>query len=122
MREEGWRSFFKGNGTNVLKIAPETAVKFWAYERLKQLVPKDPEHPTVAERCGSLSVLQFLFFRLVSGSAAGVASQSLIYPLEITKTRLAIATKGEYTGIRQCLGSILRNEGAAALFKGTRIL
>lgn len=56
--------------------------------------------------------------RLASGACAGVVSQTLIYPLEITKTRLAIATKGEYSGIRQCLTSILRNEGPLALFKG----
>lgn len=34
-------AFYRGNGTNVIKIAPETAVKFWAYERLRQAISKD---------------------------------------------------------------------------------
>jgi hypothetical protein len=30
---------------------------------------------------------------------AGVCAQSLVYPLETAKTRLAISTGGEYTGL-----------------------
>jgi Mitochondrial carrier protein len=33
--ESGFRGFFRGNGTNVVKIAPESALKFLAYEKLK---------------------------------------------------------------------------------------
>jgi hypothetical protein len=36
---EGVLGFFKGNGTNVVRIAPYSAVQFAAYEKYKQVTP-----------------------------------------------------------------------------------
>lgn len=42
----------------------------------------------------------------------------MIYPLEITKTRLALAPKGTYNGILDTISQIYSREGARALYKG----
>ena len=55
---------------------------------------------------------------LISGASAGISSQILIYPLEITKTRLAIAKSKVYHGIFDCMRKIIKFEGFFSLYKG----
>ena len=38
-REEGVWGYFKGNGTNVIRIVPYVAVQFAAYEEFKKVCP-----------------------------------------------------------------------------------
>mmetsp|Transcript_51461 Transcript_51461/g.168278 ORF Transcript_51461/g.168278 Transcript_51461/m.168278 type:complete len:524 (+) Transcript_51461:102-1673(+) len=101
----GVPAFFQGNLANVVKIVPESALKFWVYDWVKRLSARDYSRPTASER-------------LLAGAAAGAASCTAIYPLEVVKTRMAIARAGEYEGIGHCLQRTARAEGLRALYKG----
>jgi len=68
---------------NVLKIAPESALKFLAYEQGKRLLKGKSDRELHIEE------------RFLAGSMAGAMSQSVIYPLEVVKTRLALRRTGE---------------------------
>eukprot|EP00066_Takifugu_rubripes_P008415 XP_003974588.1 PREDICTED: calcium-binding mitochondrial carrier protein SCaMC-2-A-like [Takifugu rubripes] len=105
IKEGGMRSLWRGNGVNVIKIAPESALKFMAYEQIKRLIGKDKE---------TLSVLE----RFVAGSMAGVIAQSTIYPMEVLKTRLALRKTGQYASVSDCAKQIFRREGLGAFYKG----
>ncbi|MBN3282169.1 SCM2B protein, partial [Polyodon spathula] len=105
IHEGGVRSLWRGNGINVVKIAPETAIKFMAYEQIKRLIGTDQE---------TLGILE----RFVAGSLAGAIAQSSIYPMEVLKTRLALRKTGQYSGIADCAKRIFQKEGFRAFYKG----
>ncbi|XP_049603265.1 mitochondrial adenyl nucleotide antiporter SLC25A24 isoform X2 [Syngnathus scovelli] len=103
--EGGAISLWRGNGINVLKIAPETAIKFMAYEQFKKLLSSEGEKIETHKR-------------FMSGSLAGATAQTAIYPMEVLKTRLTLRKTGQYSGMFDCAKTILKNEGVKAFYKG----
>ncbi|XP_076845432.1 mitochondrial adenyl nucleotide antiporter SLC25A23 isoform X2 [Brachyhypopomus gauderio] len=107
IKEGGLSALWRGNGINVLKIAPETAIKFLAYEQIKRLM--------VGSRHGvTLKVHE----RFVAGSMAGATAQTIIYPMEVLKTRLTLRKTGQYSSVADCARQILQKEGVRAFYKG----
>jgi len=90
-----------------IKIAPESAIKFMAYEQLKTLIKG--RHPTREIRIEE---------RFIAGSLAGAISQTTIYPLEVLKTRLAIRKSGEFKSVLDLLQKMFEKEGWKAFYKG----
>lgn len=78
-REEGWRGFMRGNGTNCIRIVPYSAVQFSSYNFYKR---------TFFEISPGADLSPFK--RLVCGGIAGITSVFLTYPLDIVRTRLSI--------------------------------
>uniref|UniRef100_A0A667X7M1 Solute carrier family 25 member 24 n=1 Tax=Myripristis murdjan TaxID=586833 RepID=A0A667X7M1_9TELE len=105
LKEGGPTSLWRGNGINVLKIAPETAIKFMAYEQYKKLLASD---------AGKIEIHE----RFMAGSLAGATAQTAIYPMEVLKTRLTLRKTGQYSGMYDCAKKILKREGVKAFYKG----
>ena len=79
-QHEGLIGLFKGHSATLLRIFPYAAIKFLAYEQIRNFfIPsRDKETP---------------LRRLVSGSFAGLTSVFVTYPLELLRVRMAFETK-----------------------------
>ncbi|GAN01283.1 calcium-binding mitochondrial carrier [Mucor ambiguus] len=76
----GFRAFFVGNGLNVIKIVPESAIKFYVFETAKSVLAE----LTQSEDKNGIPVSA----RFVAGGVAGLCAQFCIYPVETLKTRI----------------------------------
>ena len=56
--------------------------------------------------------------RFLAGSCAGAFSQTVIYPLEVLKTRLALRKTGEMTGVVKFARDMFSAEGFKVFYKG----
>lgn len=87
-REEGWRGFMRGNGTNCVRIVPYSAVQFSSYSVMKSYILESRPKNTADPAANTLTMGE----RLSAGSLAGVACVTVTYPLDIVRTRLSIQT------------------------------
>jgi solute carrier family 25 phosphate transporter 23/24/25/41 len=137
-KEEGWRGFLRGNGTNCIRIIPYSAVQFGSYNFYKRVCFW--LRPMNVEVRISIDNLQFAepspnveltpIRRLICGAAAGISSCIVTYPLDIVRTRLSIqsasfaALKREGAGEKlpgmfTTMVLIYKNEGGfLALYRG----
>jgi len=104
-REEGFLSFWKGNGVNVVRIFPYSASQFMAHEQAKSYFA-DPGTGTLT-----------LSRRLAAGAVAGMTGTALTHPLDTVRLRLALPSHG-YNGVMDATRTMVRVEGFSSLFKG----
>lgn len=76
----GLRTFYVGNGLNIVKIFPESAIKFLTYESSKRIIAKAQGLKDQEDIGGGA--------RFMAGGVSGITSQFAIYPLETLKTRM----------------------------------
>ena len=102
---EGIKGYFRGNGSNIVRIVPFSALEFFTFEQAKNyLLPSDnPRHKGWLLVCGSLS---------------GIVASFVTYPLDLVRTILSIKVDKASTGIVAETISIVRAEGALGLYRG----
>ncbi|XP_046996516.1 mitochondrial coenzyme A transporter SLC25A42 [Schistocerca americana] len=107
-KNEGALSLWRGNSATMARIVPYAAIQFTAHEQWKKLlkidVDKDKKPPPV--------------MRLLAGSLAGVTSQSLTYPLDLARARMAVTHKEQYRTLRQVFVKIWTEEGPRTFYRG----
>jgi len=106
LREGGVKGLWRGNGLNVIKIAPESALKYQAYDDMKRFI-KGRDNRDLA-----------MYERFLAGSFAGAFSQTVIYPLEVLKTRLALRKTGQFNGVLDLARTIYRSDGLRVFYRG----
>lgn len=116
-KEEGWRGFMRGNGTNCVRIVPYSAVQFSSYNFYKRNIFEPYPGADLAP-----------LTRLVCGGIAGVTSVFFTYPLDIVRTRLSIQTASfselgqrpaKMPGMWATMVQMHKTEGGmAALYRG----
>jgi len=101
--EGGIKSLWRGNFVNVMKIFPETGLKFGIFETIKN------------NFCGAEPSKTQRFF---AGATAGAMAQTCIYPIEVLKTRMVLRSTGQYTSVFNCARTIVQTEGLRAFGRG----
>lgn len=105
VRSDGASALFQGHSATLMRIFPYAAIKYMAYDKLHFYLMPTKQSETSAR----------LF---LAGSASGVLSVFLTYPLELIRVRLAFETKRKRQkgGLRRIIGMIYREGATEAPF------
>jgi len=112
-QEQGFKAFWRGNFTNVLRYFPTQAFNFAFKDSIKKLFPKaDPKK----------EFAKFFAINMASGGLAGAGSLCIVYPLDYARTRLASDVgKGprDFNGLWDCLKKTAQGpKGFLGLYNG----
>ncbi|NXK45109.1 CMC1 protein, partial [Chauna torquata] len=108
MKDLGLLGLYKGAKACFLRDIPFSAIYFPVYAHSKLMLADENGH------VGGFNLL-------AAGAIAGVPAASLVTPADVIKTRLQVAARAgqtTYSGVIDCFGKILREEGPSAFWKG----
>ncbi|XP_031344805.1 mitochondrial coenzyme A transporter SLC25A42-like [Photinus pyralis] len=104
-RNEGFLALWRGNSATMARIVPYAAIQFTAHEQWKRILRVDATGKTKGK--------QFL-----AGSLAGITSQTITYPLDLARARMAVTHKKAYATLRQVFVKIYKEEGLLTFYRG----
>ncbi|KAL8171552.1 hypothetical protein V2J09_023356 [Rumex salicifolius] len=110
-KDEGVFGLYKGLGATLLSVGPNLAINFAVYDTLRsQWQMQRPHDSTV-------------LVSLACGSLAGIASSSVIFPLDLVRRRMQLQGAAGHAliykrGIFRTFAEIVKNEGVRGLYRG----
>jgi solute carrier family 25 (adenine nucleotide translocator) protein 4/5/6/31 len=110
--EQGLKAFWRGNLVNCLRYAPQQGSALAFNDYLNNIFPV---YNSKTEFWQSLSV------KLFSGGLAGAIANTICYPFDFARTRLASDVgkgKGQFNGIMDCIVTTVKNQGITGLYTG----
>jgi len=112
-REQGFLSFWRGNVANLLRYFPSQALAFAFKDRFRTFFVGDASKESFS---------RMFFGNLCSAGAAGAVSLSVVYPLEMARTRIAtdvtLDSKRRFVGTLDCIRQIYASAGIKGVYAG----
>lgn len=99
---DGIRGFYQGHSVTLIRIFPYAAVKFVAYEQIRNVLIPSRSYETH-------------WRRLVSGSLAGLCSVFITYPLDLIRVRLAYITEHKRFKLTEIVRTIYHEPASITL-------
>uniref|UniRef100_A0A7E4VIS8 ADP/ATP translocase n=1 Tax=Panagrellus redivivus TaxID=6233 RepID=A0A7E4VIS8_PANRE len=114
-KEQGFISFWRGNGTNILRASSQESLGMGFKEFFKPYCINGIDPKT--------NYWRFLGGNLMAGGLSGCATFCFIYPLDFTRTRLAVDMgknihTREFQGLVDCFYKIFKADGFFGLYRG----
>ncbi|DAZ95979.1 TPA: hypothetical protein N0F65_009280 [Lagenidium giganteum] len=107
-RTGGISSIFRGWEATLLRDVPASVGYFGGFEAFKRgLTPKGQDPSDLNA-----------FRVFLAGGFAGMLNWMIAIPADVLKSRIQTAPEGTYRGVLHCYQVLMKEEGAAALFKG----
>jgi len=110
--EQGTKAFWRGNLVNCLRYAPQQGSALALNDVMRSLTPKyDPIEQVAMATATSL----------LSGGFAGAAANTICYPFDFARTRLASdvgSGKRMFNGIGDCIIKTVKSQGITGLYRG----
>lgn len=111
--EQGFKAFWRGNFTNVIRYFPTQAFNFAFKDTIKALFPKYSSKTDFG---------MFFLVNMASGGLAGAGSLCIVYPLDYARTRLASDVGKDqktFNGLADCLIKTSKGpSGVLGLYNG----
>jgi len=110
--EQGFWAFWRGNLVNCLRYAPQQGSALAFNDLLNNMFPNYNS---------STDFWKSVATKLTSGGLAGALANTICYPFDFARTRLASDLKkggGQFKGIWDCIWTTLKNQGLTGLYTG----